>query len=98
MMRLELKLKACLLGLILLLVASPFASASTLTTDEFETAMIGNTKVLMRQTDEYGEQASIFAIMLVGHGQQEPNEAHCAHVAEHTAFRNPAKDGNALGD
>lgn len=73
MMRLELKLKACLLGLILLLVASPFASASTLTTDEFETAMIGNTKVLMRQTDEYGEQASIFAIMLVGHGQQEPN-------------------------
>lgn len=98
MMRLKLKLKGCLLGLILLLMASPFASAGTLITDEFETVMIGETKVLMRQTDEYGDQASIFAIMLAGHGQQKPSETHCAHVAEHTVFRNPAKDESALGD
>ncbi len=98
-MRPEPRLKAYLLGLILLLIASPLAPcASALTQDEFETVMIGETKIIMRQTDEYGNQASIFAIMLAGHGQQRPDEAHCAHVAEHTVFRNPEKDEDALGD
>jgi len=64
---------------------------------EFETVMIGDTKILIRESDEYSGEASVFAVMLAGQGHQEPDETHCAHVAEHMAFRNPTLDGVALG-
>ena len=74
------------------------ATGSVAALDHFETVTIGETKVIMRQSEEYGDQASVFAIMLAGHGQQKPDEAHCAHVAEHTVFRNLVKHPDALID
>lgn len=50
---------------------------------EFEIVMLGETKVLLRESDEYCDEASVFAIMLAGNGHQKEDETHCAHVAEH---------------
>ena len=65
---------------------------------EFETVMIGDTKILICMSDDYNGEASVFAVMLAGHGYQKPDETHCAHVAEHMVFRNPTLDGIALSD
>lgn len=89
----------CLLALFLLFGVAPYpATGSVAALDKFETIMIGETRVIMRQSEEYGNQASVFAIMLAGHGQQKAGEAHCAHVAEHTVFRNPVNHPDALID
>ena len=65
---------------------------------EFEIVMLGETKVLLRESDEYCDEASVFAIMLAGNGHQKEAETHCAHVAEHMVFRNPTVGGVSLGD
>jgi predicted Zn-dependent peptidase len=84
--------------LILFGMAPSTATASIASPGQVETVSIGGAKVLMCQSEEYGDQASVFAIMLAGHGQQTPDEAHCAHVAEHTVFRNLTKYPEALVD
>ncbi len=35
------------------------------------------------------DTGSVFGVMRAGTGDQLPGETHCAHVAEHTVFRNP---------
>ncbi len=65
---------------------------------DFAEVMVGKVKVLLRQTDAYGDQVSVFAIMLAGHGHQKAGEAHCAHLAEHMVFRNPTVKRIALID
>lgn len=48
---------------------------------------------LLLKTETACDKGSVFAVMLAGTGDQAPGETHCAHVAEHTVFRNPVKGG-----
>lgn len=48
---------------------------------------------LLIKTETGGDRGSIFAVMRAGTGDQAPDETHCAHIAEHTVFRNPLGGG-----
>ncbi len=99
MQRLIHKLRLLLLFLVFSASAAQLLfPGNAIASGEFETVMLGDTKVLLRESDEYGDEASVFAIMLAGNGHQGEGETHCAHVAEHMVFRNPTVGGVSLGD
>lgn len=59
----------------------------------FSEHSVRGVRVLFKQSGSR-QSGSVFAIMLAGDGNQNPDEVHCAHIAEHMVFHNPLRDGS----
>jgi predicted Zn-dependent peptidase len=59
---------------------------------------INGVKVYFRKppSEERAQLAQIGAIMMAGIGNQEPDEAHCAHMAEHMVCMYPGPSGESV--
>ena len=84
--------KSCLVLLVLFLALTVFPAKGSCASKEFETVMVGSTKVLLRVSEEYGDDASILALMLAGRCHEQPKEGYCARMAVPMVLRNPAPD------
>lgn len=61
---------------------------------EFSRYVVNGATVFFRRAEV--EQAGIVAVMRAGTGDQLPDEAHCAHMAEHMVLAYPGKSGKSV--
>ena len=73
---------------------APPANLAPVTPPGFAPDAVAGVRLLTKH--DGSDQASVFAVMLSGIGDQGPGEAHCAHIAEHMVFRNPLAGGPSL--
>lgn len=61
---------------------------------EFSRYVINGATVFFRRAEV--EKAGIVAVMRAGTGDQRPDEAHCAHMAEHMVLAYPSRSGESV--
>lgn len=63
--------------------------------DGYTVHQIGAAKLYFKR-DPTAELAGVGAVMMAGIGNQMPDEAHCAHMAEHMVLMHPVSNGKSL--